>query len=186
MRIRLCRIGSSVSEDFRFVEALLVMAFPREERREMADLCSVVDSSPAFHCCLICDDDVAVGLITYWELEAFCFVEHFAILPELRGRGYGSAVMEYMREVMRCPIVLEAEHPVTEMARRRIAFYERLGVVRWRHEYWQPPYRVGDGLFPLCLMVWGEMEENEVNFERVRKAIYNKVYASLEIILLDL
>lgn len=179
MMIRLFSVRSSCSEEFRFVSCLLLSAFPREERREIPDFASIVDSSSVFHCCLVCDGDTPVGLVTYWELNGFCYIEHLAMLPECRGRGYGSHVLACLKVMQQRPIVLEVEHPEDETSRRRIAFYERQGFVCWQHEYLQPPYREGDAPLPLCLMVYGDWVESDSNFLIVRDAIYSQVYSYL-------
>jgi hypothetical protein len=76
------------------------------------------------------------------------------------------------------PIVLEVELPETDIARRRIAFYERNGFRLWTsRNYQQPPYRQGDAPIAMRLMAWGNLPESR--FEEVVRRIYREVYHSI-------
>ncbi|MBQ8866330.1 MAG: GNAT family N-acetyltransferase [Bacteroidaceae bacterium] len=173
--IETTRLRATETPEYRFVEELMAEAFPREERRDEADLRAITRDEARFHNLVITDEGAPVGLITCWELGRFCYIEHFAILPTMRNRGYGRRVMELMQGRLNLPIVLEAEPPVEEVARRRIAFYQRLGFTLWQSPYLQPPYRATDDFLPLCLMACGALDE-AADFTHVRETIHRVVY----------
>lgn len=83
----------------------------------------------------------------------FFYIEHFATLPHLRGKGIGASALKAFASVAQDrPIVLEVEPPQTETARRRVGFYRRAGFELLEIPYMQPPYRPGGEEVPLCLM----------------------------------
>lgn len=173
--IRLHRITTRDVALYRFMEELLVASFPPEEYRELALLRETTDRRPLFANHVVTDDDRPVGFITWWDFAGFRYVEHFALLTSERNAGYGRRVLELLARESPLPLVLEAEAPDTEIARRRIGFYERAGFAVWDREYRQPPYRPGDGFLPMWLLVRGEPERLP---ERgaVRETIYREVY----------
>ena len=48
---------------------------------------------------LICEDGSFVGDIFYWESEDFIYVEHFCIVPDMRGGGLGKRALEHARQI---------------------------------------------------------------------------------------
>ena len=67
-----------------------------------------------------------IGILYYWTAPEYVYIEHLAISPDLRGANMGSRVLEaFCRKAGR--IVLEIDPPETEIAVRRLRFYERLG-----------------------------------------------------------
>ena len=175
MEIHIRRIQDADTDEYDSMEKLLTSAFPEEEYRDLAEMREFTTCRQKFHNNLIYDGGTFIGLITYWDFGSFCYVEHFAILPDMRNRGYGRAILERLKDVLRRPIVLEVECPTEEMARRRIGFYSRQGFKLWKHEYMQPPYRPGGESLPLLLMAYGDLDE-EKDFEKIEKTIHKEVY----------
>lgn len=175
--VELIRLQETDTPEYLFVEKLLTEAFPEEERRDLPDFHTLTRCEGRFYNNVITDNDSPIGLVTYWDLERFLYIEHFAILPALRNGGYGHRVLELLKNRLRRPIVLEAEPPTEELARRRIAFYCRQGFILWQSPYLQPPYRNSDTPFPLCLMVCGNLNE-ATDFAYVRQTIHQTVYGS--------
>lgn len=173
--ITLQRITDTDTAEYRFVEGLMTQAFPREEYRELEEQRDFTANNRRFYNNVVCDDEQPVGLFTYWDFGSFHYVEHFAIAPEMRNRGYGRLVLDAVKATIKTPLVLEVELPEDEMARRRIGFYERCGFKVWESEYLQPPYRKGDDFLPLRLMVCGGLDET-AHFDTVRHNIYKYVY----------
>ncbi len=159
---------------YRFMEDLLVASFPIDEYRELPAFREYTDQKEHFYNTVILDENVPVGFITYWDLNDFFYVEHFAIDPERRNGGYGKQVLEWLQQTLNKPIVLEVEPPTEEIAGRRIAFYERHHFILWEHAYVQPPYRTGSKEIPMYLMVYGLLSPKK--FPAVRSAIYQEVY----------
>ena len=60
-----------------------------------------------------------------WPMTDALFLEHFAVNPALRSQGLGGRILEELKKQTDCPLVLEAELPETDWARRRLGFYAR-------------------------------------------------------------
>lgn len=168
-------ITTSDIEYYGFMENLLKTAFPKEEYRELNELKSYTDNIDIFYNSIILENDKPIGFITYWDFDNFYYVEHFAIDPNLRNGGYGKKVIEGLCKRLEGPVVLEVEHPIEEMAERRINFYKRQGFELWENDYQQPPYRKGDSFLPMYLMINGDLSMQD-DYIRVKERIYKDVY----------
>ena len=73
------------------------------------------------------------------------------------------------------PMVLEVELPETEMAQRRIGFYQRLGFILNEFPYWQPSMQEGQPSIPLKIMSWPKALSQE-QFTPWQQQIYQDVY----------
>lgn len=163
-------------KSYHFVEKLLHTAFPDNERRDDDMQRWNTDNEEQFHCLLASDEGNPVGLLTYWDFNTFIYIEHLAIDPTLRNKGYGKeALHTFLNTHVPTPIVLEVEHPTDETSRRRIAFYERSGLTLWKCEYLQPPYRSSDEWFPMYLMTFPTLSFEE-DYTHIRTTIYREVY----------
>ena len=165
-----------------WVEQLWLASFPTTERRDTAAQRNNTDKRMNFHCMLAEDDGKAVGFITYWQFEDFCYGEHLATDPACRNHGYGGCILQALRAHLdsqyapSMPFVLEVEMPTDDLSRRRIAFYERHGFALWKKcAYMQPPYRPTDEPLPMLLMVEGRLDEGK-DFLRVKETIHKEVY----------
>ena len=69
----------------------------------------------------------------------------------------------------------EVELPETEMARRRIGFYQRGGFVLNPYPYVQPPISAGRNPLPLAIMSAPRAIGPE-EFEEFRRLVYTRVY----------
>ena len=73
-------------------------------------------------------------------------------------------------------MVLEAEpYDSGELAKRRIAFYERQGFVVNEYEYIQPAIAKGEEPIPLIIMS-SPRALSKTEYEAIRDAIYREVY----------
>jgi ribosomal protein S18 acetylase RimI-like enzyme len=169
------QIRTSDKDEYAFMEDLYLFSFPKEERRKRSLQRVFTDTNPAFFNHIIVEQDVFMGFITCWHFGRFVYIEHFAIRPEQRNKGYGQQVLSLFKERFPVPVVLEVEMPVDEICRRRIAFYRRHGFVVWENDYQQPPYRDGGTPIPMYLMVYGALSA-ETDFESIRNTLYKHVY----------
>lgn len=166
---------------YSFVEELLHLSFPIEERRDDEDQRRNADENERFYCYLLTDKNESgteelIGLITIWKLDGFYYAEHLATSPAVRNRGYGRQIMEALKALLSdFPIVLEVERPEDEMSRRRIGFYQRCGFKLCMQDYYQPPYRAGGEGLPLYLMYAG-VDEIDSCYPQIRDEIYRNVY----------
>lgn len=176
--ITIQRIRTTHVEYYDFVEQLLTSAFPKEEHRELDLQREHTDNNASFYNNIIFHNDIPVGFIAYWDFNDFYYIEHFAITPGQRDKGYGHKVLTYIDEKLRRPIVLEVEVPVTELSIRRVSFYERLGYKLWEKQYQQPPYRKGGNYIPMYIMARGNLN-CEKDFGRIKQRLYKDVYGVL-------
>ena len=121
------------------------------------------------------EDGKFVGFMSYWNFDGYTYIEHFAVSPELRGRNIGRAMMEYVFKAVNNNVLIEVELPETEMARRRIGFYKRLGFCPHHDiEYIQPPYSDGLSPLPLMLMTHGNVDMSD--WQRTVAPMLREVY----------
>ncbi|MFR9651791.1 MAG: GNAT family N-acetyltransferase [Rikenellaceae bacterium] len=131
---------------FPFCWELYLAAFPKNERRDL-DYHTETMSKREFHCDVVLDSDTPIGILFWWDLSEFTFVEHLATIPAVRGKGYGNQILSDLISCSKKPILLEVEHPEDEISRRRIGFYERMGFVLNDHPYRHPSYQQIEGEF---------------------------------------
>ena len=172
--ITLTRITNTESDAYRFTEELLTTAFPRDEYRDLAEQRANVTGKEHFNLMLASYNGEPVGFISYWNLGTFCYVEHLATLPALRGKGYGKSILEQLQKTAE-KIVLEVEEPSDELSARRIAFYRRAGFELCSTPYQQPPYRKSDSYLPMYLMFHG-WAADDTNYNTAKQAIYKNIY----------
>ena len=110
--------------------------------------------NPLYHFEIIADTDEFIGFILWWDFEHIRYIEHLAIVPRLRGKGYGQRILKKFTSRPDIPLLLEVEHPDTEINKRRINFYQRIGFVVNEYEYKQPPYKKCGNDVPLILMTY--------------------------------
>ena len=173
--IEIKRVKTQDEVHYTFVEQLMHTAFPQEERRDTLQQREYSDNNPLFCSNIILEDEKPIGMISYWKMKDFFYIEHFAIDTTLRNGGYGKRVLEAIKQELHGPIVLEVEEPTDEMSTRRINFYNRLDFILHEKPYMQPPYRKGDSGLPMFLMTCGEIDM-EKDFEKVKRALYKEVY----------
>lgn len=136
--------GAAAHEWWQLYEA----AFPACERRGAAQHAAAL-ADPAFHCLHLADSQGGFcGLLSYWNLDSLCYVEHLAIVPERRGQGLGRQVLALLPR----PLILEIEPVVDAVTARRLAFYESCGLERLPQHHVQLAYQAGQLDVPLWLL----------------------------------
>lgn len=149
-------------------------SFPEEERRASEELFG--DARPeGLKLYIIYEEEhkQMLGFVSLWVMEGFRFVEHFALFAEMRNKGYGAEVLRWLQSQSKEPIVLECERPHEEMARRRLAFYERCGFGIIDSNYEQAPYSSGQPWVPMLLLACQSLEAPQ----GIKRQIYKEVYA---------
>ena len=167
------RLKTTTSEEYRFAEELLTASFPADEYRPLEEQRRNVESIDMFHMNILFAGEEPAGLLSYWQFDGYIYVEHFAIHPTLRGKGYGHEAIDGLIREQR-NIVLEVEIPTDDITRRRIAFYTRCGLTLCPKEYIQPAYRTDGNELPMRIMYCGI--DAEKDFEKIRATIYLNVY----------
>lgn len=118
--------------------ALYRNSFPPHEQRTGTSQKAILNNDD-YHFDLIYEGTLFIGLLLYWQTNAFIYVEHFCIAPELRGKKYGQRALANLSQ-KGLPIILEIDPPVEEVSIRRKAFYTRAGYVSNPFPHIHPPY----------------------------------------------
>ncbi len=146
---------------FPFCWDLYEASFPEIERRGRYYHLETM-AMEQFHADVVFDDDEPIGLIFWWELSNFRYIEHLATSPEQRGKGYGDKILREFIAKSNKPILLEVEHPTDEISRRRIGFYQRLGFALNNHPYCHPSYQqIKDAVVELMVMTYPRAIESD-------------------------
>ena len=147
------RVKNTEHPLFKKVWSLYRKSFPPEERRQLRTQRKIM-GNPLYHFEIIADNDEFIGFILWWDFTNVRYIEHLAILPQLRNKGYGQRILKRFTSKQKLPILLEVEHPDTEINKRRINFYQRIGFFINEYGYKQPPYKKCGGYVPLILMTY--------------------------------
>lgn len=127
--------------------------FCLEERRSREDERNVLNNK-MFKPYFIYYQNKILGYFSYLEFEDFIFGEHFAILEELRDKGFGTEFFKYFLARLTKPLVFEIEKPTNKQSKRRKKFYDRLNSIYSKYKYFQPSYHE-DGIkfqWYLCII----------------------------------
>lgn len=174
--MQLSRITDPASETFRRLMDLYELSFPPAERRDRQSLARLLGNEGRMHFCAIIDDDGAMaGLLVYWDLHTFIYMEHLAVFPDMRNRGIGRRLLQHLPTLYSKPLVLEAEPADDGMAGRRIDFYRRNGFDVVETDYIQPAYKAGGDQLPLWIMAHGKMDSHQVQeaISTIKTEIYH-------------
>ncbi|MFB0967476.1 MAG: GNAT family N-acetyltransferase, partial [Cloacibacterium sp.] len=116
--------------------------FPEEERRSKDQFLDLAENPDAF-VYSINQEDENIGYCVIWELQGFYFLEHFEVFEEFRNQKFGEKILESLQEKFE-KLILETEpDSLSEIAERRLRFYERNGFSVIEKNYLQPSYGEG-------------------------------------------
>lgn len=118
--------------------ALYENSFPQNEQWHEADYVQAF-SDPLFEADGIWLGDRFAGILFHWQAEGYRYVEHLAIVPDLRGQRMGSRTLKAFCNKFD-KVILEIDPPVDEVSIRRQRFYEQLGFVTNPYEYIHPSF----------------------------------------------
>lgn len=161
--------------DFDQIWGIMEEAFPSDERRSYEGQ-KALFLRDDYHVCGTVEKGVVKAFIAYYDTKNFCFVEHLASDARKRGSGIGKALFLDTLVHVGKPVILEVEPPITDIAKRRIAFYERMGC--YLHDeigYQQPPLEKQLMPLPLRLMSVGK-NYDERQLKNVVTVLYQSVY----------
>ncbi|MBR5894440.1 MAG: GNAT family N-acetyltransferase [Akkermansia sp.] len=134
-------------------------AFPREERRSWEQHCRAMLSEPGFYCMRLAQNGRSVGVLFYWQLGDFYFLEHLAVRAADRGLGIGHAALQWLQTLGK-PIILEIEPPVDDISRRRLTFYRSLGFSEQAQEHVQAAFHADTAAVPMSLLSWPTVQSD--------------------------
>lgn len=161
--------------DFDQMYRLMEDSFPQDEYRPGAAQKALFDD-PAYRVYTHYDDNhTLLAFLAVWDFSDFAFVEHFAVKPECRNGGLGSRLLQELASLLNKPLCLEAELPENDLAKRRIAFYQRNHFCQNPYPYQQPALAPDQNPVPLCIMT-RPAPITQAEFIALRDALYEKVY----------
>ena len=165
-------------EDFDAVFRLLARSFPAGERRDKAGQRALLADS-AYHIDILRAPSGGVqALMASWDFGGFVFFEHFAVDPACRNGGIGGQMLDALLARFDKPACLEAELPETELAARRIGFYERHGfTVNADYPYFQPALTPGGSPIPLHLLTTGGVR-TPAELRAIETLVHTRVYGT--------
>ncbi len=133
-------IDPKETEHWNNVWQLYEESFPVAERRKKEDhLLACTDEH--FFPLSVWEGNELVGLMFFWEWKSYRYLEHLAVHPNLRGHGYGSQMLRYLRDSEHT-IILEIDPLINELSVRRLQFYERAGYTLTPYRFVHLPYRL--------------------------------------------
>ena len=144
------RLTTETHPLYKEASALYGISFPPHEQRESASQRAIM-ADPEYQFNLIYDGGAPVGAMLCWETETFIYVEHFFILPQLRGHACGSRALALLGERGKT-VILEIDPPVDDVSLRRKGFYERSGFHENPYSHVHPPYHAGNRGHDLVVM----------------------------------
>ena len=145
--------------------------FPEDERRSKEQFLDLAENPDVF-VFLIKNEDETIGYCVIWELNDFYFLEHFEVFEEFRNQKFGEKILESLQEKFE-KIVLETEpYSLSEIAARRLQFYQRNGFEIVEKNYLQPSYGEGKSSLHLFLMANFEPENVETLIQEIHKIVY--------------
>lgn len=163
--------------DFDEVYAILEEAFPEDERMPYEGQRARLDRE-GYRLLAWDHKGRTAAFAGLWHLSGIRYIEQFAVDRHHRGGGLGAAILEELQAASPEPILLEVEEPRTNLARRRVAFYQRNGFILTPYRYTQPTLNGRTPGPALQVMVWPEVPD-ALTFSAIKERIFREVYGAL-------
>lgn len=138
---------------------LYEQSFPLAERRKKEDHVRACSDSQFFPLSAW-EGNELIGLLFYWEWDSYRYLEYLAVSPHLRGNGFGSQVLSFLRDSDHT-IILEIDPLVNELSVRRLQFYERAGFTLTPYRFVHLPYRLDGKSIELLILSYPKMITKE-------------------------
>ncbi len=159
--------------DFEQVFEIMVQSFPSAEYRKKEKQYAILDDEN-YTVTIHKQDGIINAFIATWNLGSFLFAEHLAVSKTIRNQGIGSMFMKEYLSNTELPLVLEVEDKDDEISKRRIGFYQRLGLVLSDIHYNQPNFDNSDVVIPLRIMYYDK--NKSLKLDSVEQMIFEKIY----------
>jgi len=158
------RVRLNSTDDSRFSQAweLYRESFPIYEQRRLEEQAQAM-AQPDYHFEVLYQAGRFVGIMLYWRHMDFVYLEHFAVTPALRGGGLGTKALGLLLDEG-ARVILEIDPVRDDVSRRRLKFYQGLGLAQNPYKHIHPPYRDGyNGHSLEVLSSGGELEADAYN-----------------------
>ncbi len=175
------QINQSDTVRWKKVWELYEQSFPVAERRKIDDHIRASADSQFFPLS-IWEGSKLVGILFFWEWDSYRYLEYLAVNPELRGQGYGSQILHFLRDTEHT-IILEIDPLVNELSVRRLQFYERAGFALTPYRFVHLPYRLEAQPIELLIlsypkMITKEQHNNFLDFINQKVILYCEGHAT--------
>ena len=135
-RKRIVRVDTP---EFERIWKLYLQSFPEYEQRILSDQTEAM-TQPDYYVEEISQLSRFVGFMMYWMNKNFIYLEHFAVMPEMRGAGMGTKAL-HMLMAEGLPVILEIDPPKGEREEKRKKFYLGCGFEENEYKHIHPPYK---------------------------------------------
>jgi hypothetical protein len=178
VRLSLCNLSNEKHlKQISLLRQLYEDSFPHNERRAWNELEQLIRYEAAYRFFFLEHSELGiVGFVTLWHFNTFYYGEHFAILPQLRNQHLGEQALGCIKEYIRSEsLYFEVEPDIlSQIARRRIGYYERNGFRIVKSDYLQPPYHPDEQGVPMYIMSSEQRDSQYI--DRICKTIVERVY----------
>ncbi|WP_435951933.1 GNAT family N-acetyltransferase [Dryocola sp. BD626] len=162
------RITGTDAEWFAEVDALYESAFPFHEKREPEAKASALKND-RYALQAWFDGEQFIGMIGAWRFDGFTYIEHLAVNGTLRAQGYGKRMLSQFLQ-MHPLTILEIDPLTTEIAHKRLRFYQSLGFCENDYAHYHPSYHVGTPDHDLIVLSYPQ-KISEAQYERFNEAL---------------
>ena len=170
------------------VNNIYVTSFPASERIAFPTLIqSIADGVRFLYVVEYLDKIIGFATLNLLTIVNVSYIEYIAVVSDMRNRGIGSKLLQYIEEDLQnkvvLGIILEVESTVQsppaklELRKRRIGFYNRNGfeVVKGAMSYYMPNLEDG-GQLPLLLM-WKPFDDSSTElYGKLLREVITSIY----------
>lgn len=139
---------------YKSFEELYISSFPVFEQRTKAQQETAFNNGK-YHLTGFQEDGAFIGFISYWEFDHYIYIEHFAINTGIRGKGYGSILLDTFINSTSKIVLLEIDPVTDDISRARLRFYKRCGLHENPYPHKHPVYRKEYQPHPLVVLTSG-------------------------------
>ena len=144
-------IDSCTHPSYKDFQELYDTSFPIFEQRTHEQQMEAFQNK-AYKLLAFTEGNVFLGFISYWQFDTYCYIEHFAINARLRGKGYGSKLLDCFVRSMNKIVLLEIDPITDNISEARLRFYQRCRFHENPHPHKHPVYRNGYCPHPLIVL----------------------------------
>ncbi len=133
-------INSSDHPLYETFQNLYHTSFPLFEQRSKAQQKEAFQNDK-YKLLAFTENETFLGFISYWSFGTYCYIEHFAVNTDLRGKGYGSHLLGTFIQSIDKIVLLEIDPITDDVSEARLRFYKRCGFYENPYPHKHPAYR---------------------------------------------